>query len=631
MEMDASGMVRRTDLYLRTEYPDLITIIYRIEANIFEIYCEGFDGDFEQFQKDFDYSIKMMTAPVILTQEHPNNYIEKIPQIPDNEISKGFEGIGMTLNMLSNVILAKFPKINFLKIEQSHNRTVNIYTKRYIEEIPSGKFHHFLSTGDRKLLEIFLEGLKMPVKFEIIDEVSDKIPEFSKFLSENPIQTIEATKLKNHYNNDFSKRDEALWFDKIDNIFDGSFKKTDLYFFNANEYSCYVDYSAFKNIDLRNHLFLFETIYVTLPYERNIVEWLKVSKISKNEFLDLIKRGRVKLILTQPEFRYDINFMNDAFTANPNGVITRRAIAALHQIDIVEMSNNYLLNEAKIFQELRPFCQIVAEIMKVDMKFYYDLMVWPIKARRKSFEYLLTNGGFSTAAYGVNNVIEPWLSKAVNKDLAFEFTVNSGSIHLSNALNATYFPFHTKEGYSDQYYANAMGDLLNFYKNANKTNIARFVEDRENFKSGVRPINPIDIIEVNDFITITELESELAKNKIFPESKNLIESLALLSIEERQEKINYYNNEVVKNLNPKKITPDAIDLGTNIIVDSIGAVTGLGFLGTAYSMLKNGAKGIDKITNLSEKLESAFREDPDKSNIHYLTKINRVVKLKRNI
>jgi hypothetical protein len=176
-----------------------------------------------------------------------------------------------------------------------------------------------------------------------------------------------------------------------------------------------------------------------------------------------------------------------------------------------------------------------------------------------------------------------------------------------------------------------MGDLLNFYKNANKTNIATFVDDRESFKSGIIPINPIDIIEVNDFITISELESELAKNKIFPGSKNLIESLAPLSIEDRQVKINYYNNEVVKNLNPKKITPNAIDLGTNIIVDSIGAATGLSFLGTAYSMLKNGAKGIDKITKLSEKLESAFNEDHDKSNIHYLTKINRVAKLKRNM
>jgi len=46
-------------------------------------------------------------------------------------------------------------------------------------------------------------------------------------------------------------------------------------------------------------------------------------------------------------------------------------------------------------------------------------------------------------------------------------------------------------------------------------------------------------------------------------------------------------------------------------------------------MLKNGAKTIDKITYLSEKIESAFSEDPDKSKIHYLTKINRVVKLKK--
>ncbi len=360
------------------------------------------------------------------------------------------------------------------------------------------------------------------------------------------------------------------------------------------------------------------------------MEWLKESKISRNEFLDLIVKGRVKLMLTQPEFRYDMNFITDAFNANPNSVITRRAISALHQIDLVEMSNNYLLNEASILQELKPFCQILADIMKVDMKFYYDFILWPMKARRKSFEYLLLNGGFSLAAYGVNNVIEPWISKILGKDLSFEFTVNSSSIHLANALNATYFPFHTDEGYSDQYYANAMGDLLNFYKNANKNNIASFVEDRENIKSCVIPINPIDIIEGNDDITIAELEKEFSKNSIFPGSKNLIETLAPLSIEDRQTKINYYNNEVVKVINSKKIVPDAIDLGTNIIIDSIGVATGLSFLGSAYSMLKISGKGIDKAAKISEKMQNAFKEDPDKANIHYLSKINRVAKLKKN-
>lgn len=626
-----TGQVRRTDFYLRTEYPDLETIIYRLPNERYEIYCDGVDGDFDEFSHNFDNSIKMISAPVVLTAIHPEKYIDIIPQISDKEISKGFEGIGLTSYMFSNLLIAKFPKINFSRIEQQENRTIIIYTAKFTEEIPNGKSYHFLSLGDKKKLEDFLDTMKMPVKFIIIDEQVEKEPELSKFGSNNPIQTIEATKIRKQNSYDFSRRDEALWFDKIDNIFDGSFTKNDLYFYNPNEYSCYVDYSAFNNIDLRNHLLLFQTVYLTLPYDKGVEAWLKAANITKNEFLDLITRGRIKLVLTQPEFRYDLGFIIEAFAANPNGVITRRAISALHQIDLVEMSDNYILNDIKILKELKPFCQIAGEVMKVDPKFFYDLLVWPIKARRDAFEPLLISGASSTSVYGVNNIIEKRISESVNRDLSFEFTVNASSIHLANSLNATYFPFRSEDGYSDQYYANVMGDLLNFYKSATTQNIASFIESKDKFNSGVIPINPIDIIQVNDFITITELEATLSKGAFFPENKNLLETLAPMSVEERFAKIKYYNEEVVKNLNSNKITPTAIDLGTNIIVDSIGLATGLSFLGTAYSMMKLGGKGLNKVANISEKLEKAFNDNPDKANIHYLTKINRVAKLRGNI
>lgn len=52
------------------------------------------------------------------------------------------------------------------------------------------------------------------------------------------------------------------------------------------------------------------------------------------------------------------------------------------------------------------------------------------------------------------------------------------------------------------------------------------------------------------------------------------------------------------------------------------------FLGVAYTALEFGGKSLAKATNISEKLQQAFNDNPDKANIHYLTKINRVAKLK---
>lgn len=625
--MPHTGIARRTDLNLRSEYPDLRTTIYKLSEDRFEILCDGIDGDFLEFSKHFDNAIKSFTAPVVVTQIRPSAFLEIIPPISDKEISKGFEGMSMSIVIFRNILIAKFPKINFTRIEQEFPKII-IYTANYVEDIPDGKVYHFTSLADKQLLEFFLAGLKMPLPFEIKDEDVTDLPDLKIYHSDNPVQIIEATKIGSRYAYDFSRRDEALWFDRIDNIFEGTFTKKDLYFYNDKEYSCYVDYSSFKNIDLRNHLLLFQTVYLTLPYDKHIEGWLKESNIRKVEFLDLIACGRVKLVLTQPEFRYDHTFLPEAYAANPNGVISRRAISALHQIDLVEMSDNYILNDPNILRELMPFCEAAAKISNTKASYFFDMLVWPIKARRKSFDYLLNGGAFQTGAYGVNNTVEKRISEAVGKDLSFEFIVNSPAIHLANSLNATYFPFQSEGGYTDQYFANVMGDQLNFYKTATLQNMTSFIESRNEISSGVVSINPIDIIHVNDYISITELEATLAKGQFFPGNKNLLESLASLTESDRQAKIRYYNDEVVRNLNSKKISPTAIELGVNTAIDVAGYASGMPFLGLAYTALKFGGKGLAKATNISEKLQQAFNDNPDKANIHYLTKINRVAKLK---
>ena len=101
------------------------------------------------------------------------------------------------------------------------------------------------------------------------------------------------------------------------------------------------------------------------------------------------------------------------------------------------MSDNYILNDINILKELKNFCSITKDVTKINPEVLYDMLVWPIRARRESFERLNDSGLFGMSSFGVNTAIEKRISNVVDKDLSFEFTMNSPSIHLANSLNAT--------------------------------------------------------------------------------------------------------------------------------------------------------------------------------------------------
>lgn len=622
-----NGIIRRTDLRLRSIYPELETSIYKIEDDKYSIYVSNSDN-FEALEKEFRESIKQITVPVTLTEIKPENFVEVIPQIEDVDIPKDFEGIMMTKGELFNFLASKFPGIFFTEIVL-HSSEIHVHVASFKEQRADRTHHIFLNNQDRLKLEKFLSGLDIGVVFKVVEDQYESKPNSAAHFIENPVMNIHASGNKTDL--EFFKRDEALWFDNVEGIFKGEFKKDDLFFFDSSEYSCYVDYSSFPNVDIRNHLFLFEVIYITIPYEKDISNWLNESKIKKVEFLELIARKRIKIVLNQPEFRYDQNFLQEVYSIAPNSIISRRALACLQQIDIVEMSNNYLLNDPELVQEMKAFCEISSKVLKINARLLYETLVWPIKARRNSFEILNRSGSFGMGAFGVNKAIEERLSDQHKRDLTFDFTVNSPSIHTASALNATYFPFQTVEGYSDLSYASAMGEMLNFYKNASVDKMAAFTNERNKLNSGILPIQPIDVIEVNDFVSILDLESVLSKDVIVPNSKRLIESLAELNENDRKEKIRLYNMEVTTRLNKSNKRHRAIDLGTNVGLDTAGILTGYPFLGSTFTILKNkiSSKENRLFRKLNSRIEQAMETDIDSANIHYLCKINRVAKIRR--
>lgn len=465
----------------------------------------------------------------------------------------------------------------------------------------------------------------------IVQEVEREPENKLRYAVSNPVQYIYASKLQPNILRECLQRDEAIWYDNVESIFSGEFKKSDLFFYKQDEYNCYADYSIFDNVNLRTLILLYETTFIALPIDKSIDEFLSSQKISRDELLDLVQKNRIKIVLRQPEFRQDITFLHEVYRIAPENLISRRAIAALMQADLVETANNYIFSDSKFLKELRVISDVMQKHLPSQIIFTYDLLTWPVFARRHSFE-ALNNGGIGVAAtFGINNVLEPVISRALNKDLSFEFTVNAENIHLAHALNATYFPFKAKDGYSDNYYATVMGDFLNVFRNANAQNVSSLITARQQRDSGVLPIDLINAIEVNDYIPLADFESILSRDVVNPSSRRLIQHLSNLEVEERYNTIGRYNKEISEKLKKYNKSKIVVDLGTNGGLDTLGLLSGIPFIGTFFSLLKIGGKSISKvfpeIKNTLHRIEE-IAVSPDKQNIHYLTRINRVARLK---
>lgn len=623
--------IKRVDLNLRGAF-SIDTSIYKIGEDSYEIYCPNLSvEEFEEISLHFQKKIRPIGMLIKLVGEIPSNYISQIKPLAESEIPKGFAGIPMSIVDLYNIILAKFPQINFYKIDQS-KWPIKIHVYEFIEKTEMGTTIHHIGTKNQEKLQDFLDGLDMGTGFEIVLDRVTEIPALDRGMQHNPVQYLHAAKLT-PMAQQFSQRDEAIWFDNIEAIFQRKIKKKDLYFFDPNDYCSYADFTSATHIDIRNFLFLYKTVFLTPPYDTDIIGWLHSQHITEDEFLELADKGRIKLLLTQPEFRYrDNGFFSAIYQVNKSAIVTRRALAALQQMDIIEMADNYALKGLEYHPDLIKLCGLIAQQHGSDASDLHKLLTWPMRALRGSFESLHFGGLLGASNFGVNEISEKLARQRLDRDLSFEFTITAPNIHLSHALNATYYPENRPDSFSDQYYAHVMGGYLNMFKNASFQNLALLDKDQ-----GLEPahrirLDPLEVIEIDNYVPILEFEQVLAEAGAYPKGKALMETLAGLNSEQRSKKISQYNQAVEKKLKKGKYKAGAIDLGTNILMDGAGAISDFAGLGTAVSVAKLAGKGIlETMPEIGQAIESTIESlrDSDASNIHFLTKVNRVARVKR--
>lgn len=632
METKNHDSIRRTDLQLRTIFFGLTTEIYEIEPSSFVIFCNTYIQPFEEIKLVFDNSIKAVSETVELATERPSCFIRKVEGFGLEE-SFSFKGEWFNSQLFLSLLVAKFPKIFFNRIESKEDRII-IIVSRFREAINSFSTKlNFLNFRDKKKLESFLMSLKLNIQFNIVEEESEARPNISGYSPLNPIITIAPSNYPNYKPILFEERDEALWFDNIEQIVTGTFSRDNLKFYERGRSSCYFNYSLFENIDIRNGLLMFDKIYITPPYDKTLSEWLLSLNITRDQFVELIARKRIYILFTQPASRHkDHDFWLDIFKVYPDSIVSRRGLAALLQADIVEIADNYLLKDLAVDPKFYELITAMSAITNLDSNAFYEQMIWPIKAKYRSFKYIFDGGYMRVPAFGVNTVLERFVSGDRKNEIDFEFSTAASSIHLANALDAVYFPFYSQDGYTNEPFSFLMGEQLNFYRNATQKNFSSFLRIKEEVQNGIRKrLSPVDIFEINQYVSVTELDSVVRSSGGFRHGKRLFDTLAPLSPEARNNKIKSYNANIEKLIKKKRAKKMTYDLGFDVASEVVG--TQIPFVGLAFNIIKKAFSGKESVSTVIGGFKDRYQErlftmDPDRANVEFLTEINRVAKLK---
>lgn len=600
--MNFDGIVKRTDLRLRTKYIYLKTKIYKLKDQTCIIYCENFNEDFLILKKEFNNSIKPSAFPIDLASEIPIDYEYEILPIKDEKISHDFEGFPLRLIDLENLLLSKFSSITFGNIYEGKDNTIIIE----VDDITSDYNIDCISE--------FLYNMNNFLKFKIIK---------CKVINANVIRKNFENKSMYVYSHKCSsshllstERDEQFWYDNINQIYEGSIKKHSLGL--SNNYKCYVDFSMFKNLNLRNHLLLYNEIFCSIP-KGSINKFLNDQKITRDEFLKLVKNGRIKIILLGSDSEYDLDFLKEVEHVKSDSILTRRALYSLIICDLVEMNNSFILNHDDIINNINDISTDLGPILNLDSKFIYDFIAYPKKALRNSFEFLQFGSIFKIGGFGVNTIM-PY--KNTNK--RFEFTSNSHHVHIANALDATYFPV-SYESYTNEPFVQLMANILNAYKNLTTEKINSYISHQDRILKDNFIFPNIKLFEVNEYSSILELENILGDNRNLPQG--LFKKLSSVSDIERIKLINEYNQDIDNFHKTKGVASLTGEVSKELIC--LYSDIAIPFSGIISKLIYKSCKNNKSFKTIHDVLEDAVSSLPNQriKEIHFLSKINRIARL----
>ncbi len=599
------GGVKRADLRLRTRYYGMKTKIYLVEKNHYVIQLLDFLDMFNDIKEDFDYNIRSIGDWVELASQKPKTILTDVE--PLTNIARNNEGIFLTNEMFQSLLISKFPGVNFVSIRVEHQNGPNII-------ITVGDD---TNNSDITAIKTFVQELRNAFKTVTVE----KEPSSGMFLCNKNVEL--ACTDKNFL---FSVTDSEFWFDNVEKIYSGEIGKESLRYFDSSKTKCYMDFSVWnnENINIRSNALLYDTVFLSFPLGSHIDDFLRQQHLKMNDLEEMVERSKLVVLLPNTESRYDGKTIDRLYQINNNAIVSKRGINALMAMFYCELERKYLSFWQSNEQLLEELCKECIKSSDNRMKILYEWLIWPIKAKRDSYELLTSYSPMKLPVIGANKLFEGIQQEHMenSKAMEFELVVNSNAIHIATALQATYFPFADsgENGvYSDMTVSNILGNVINTYQYS-------FDEQQQSIKAYSEMLDKerksIYLLKSDNSLSLKNVLDYTDKYCTTITLKTILQDLSKLDTVQQNKKISEYNN-LIAEIGKEKITSNNI---LNYILSGVGFIPEIGTAASIISVILQLLENFGIKRNIvKKKIETGNATTADE--VYLLDKLSRVARI----
>lgn len=613
------GMVRRTDVWLRAIYPHLTTRIFEIEPHQYVIFFGKDDLDAELIRYRFNHNIRPAGLWCDVSNEEPKSFLREVLPIDDYQIAHGFEGFPATLYDIQKILLSKFPDLPIPHRSPNQNNPIVI-----VFEAP---LTHEQEQNVRTVLDGIFPNWPIGIAVEPPMEEKGKTKHNVGIgLDIKPSRLRPAAPA-------FVREDESFWFNNIDGIFGGRVNPDSFIGTKNAGMACYIDASVSKQIDLRQGILLYDTIYLTPPlFDSEHCSFWDDQHVNQDDILELIEAGRVRLILKQPEERTDPKFLSAAYERSPSAVIGRLTAAAIFASDIVQMADSYVLAQPELKPLVGELSKLLAAENNLSLETMSQLLLWPLHARRYCLQGLMNQGlmGFSNVSQG--KILAEEIKASIGKDLELEALFTSDEVHIAHALNATLIPpLQEMSGWILP--RRIVGDRLNFYRGFTKETASIWAENERRKISHSRILPPLPLFNFEKRAPIGDLIAVTAQSSTRRKGRALVTRLSELQSEEREAEIEriaqeFYELGIQKTRRNLRVdfASDSFDLIVEALNTSVFPVkSAWSFLTRCFEF----SRRIPSLDTLADTIEVSINSKLGRnSDLDFLSKVSRVAEIR---
>jgi len=425
----------------RIKQPHIETEGLWVKNDFYYIKCKDLtvkpiNDDELSIEEHFNRKIKAIGAPVMLVDKLP----EEVTRVKDRSLQEVIQLTGVPLNQidfdnqLSMLLPKDFPPYKFY-LKQGEAWTLEV--GRFLTNEEKQTFRNCLYS---------LQGHSIDKYFKVI--VNTKISPMIKTDKTNNLDILPIRTLSSNISSVLKRqleKDEQLWIDyRLPILATEDFTDKDFTTpWNQNGSSCLIDVSVYSAHNIRNYLSMYKNIILVAPIHQEHQKVLSSLGVSQSELIELIKIGRIKLLLPHSIERYNLRFLEEVADTGQNNMMFSRHLA-LKTISDSRKRNPFLYPTLEIEdkqQLLFHFYKLADYIQDKKAQDCIKALALELSRIWSDADIMLaTRGAMGTAALGLAPIISAIFKSQTGHDYSFELLTSSMAVEWAGAMKSTLCP-----------------------------------------------------------------------------------------------------------------------------------------------------------------------------------------------